>query len=189
MNPHFDLKALILVAGEGQDPSPEQLEQDEFFVRDVRMRSLGKGANGKVLSLTVYDVVNPGPQGGTGLIFLKRFDAAEGGRHLSQLQQSKILACRFRLIKWLDLLLLDAVGEFQGEVPLFAAIALSGCAATVCAVHVGGVVAASSVWQRTVAEPGEYELGALLKANVHTSPFYMYGIAAKALNAEHASAR
>jgi hypothetical protein len=125
VNPHFDLRALILVAGEGQDPSQVQLEQDEFFVRDVRTRNLGKGADGKALRLTVYDVVNPGPQGGTGLIFLKRFDAAEGARHLSQLQQSRVLACKFHLIKWMDLLLLDAAGEFQGDVPVFAAIALS----------------------------------------------------------------
>jgi hypothetical protein len=39
------------------------------------------------------------------------------------------------------------------------------------------------IWQRLISGPGEYQLGALLKENVHSPPFYMYGIAAKALDA------
>jgi hypothetical protein len=45
----------------------------------------------------------------------------------------------------------------------------------------GSYQASFRIWQRTVSEPGRHSLGALLKADVNSPPFYMYGLAAKAL--------
>jgi hypothetical protein len=42
------------------------------------------------------------------------------------------------------------------------------------------------VWQRTVENPGDCTLGPVLKANVHSVPFYMYGIAARPLEPRQA---